>query len=135
MCTCELLVLLKLVITFGLFGKIKNVLGTLRSFQVYVQKGNRVGGIFLLDLDDVHVGVDCWHVVSVLLLDVGLLEPALLGEHVEDLVLDDVHLGVDCRRVVSVLLFHVVLLEPALHGDHLVKLVLGPSFLILDLTS
>jgi hypothetical protein len=48
LCTCELLVLLKLVITFGLFGKIKKVLGNLRSFQVYVQEGKDWGEYFCI---------------------------------------------------------------------------------------
>jgi hypothetical protein len=86
-------------------------------------------------LHDVHQGVDCRRVLSVLLRHVGLLEPALLGEHVGELVLDDVHQGVDCGRVLRVLLRHVGLLEPALLGEHLGELVLDPSFLLLlDLT-
>jgi hypothetical protein len=37
---------------------------------------------------DVHQGVDCRCVLRVLLRHIGLLEPALLGEHLGELVLD-----------------------------------------------
>ena len=92
------------------------------------------GGPGLLDSvldvprDNVPKGVDCWRVLNI---HVDLLEPALLGEHVGELVLDNVPVGVDCRRVLSVQLCHVGLLEHAIHGEHLVELVLGPSFFLL----
>ena len=81
--------------------------------------------------DNVHRGVDSWRVLSVQRLHVVLLEPALLGKHVGELVLGNVLVGVDCRRVLSVQLLHVDLLERALHSEHHVELVLGPSFLLL----
>ena len=80
--------------------------------------------------NNVHWGVDSRRVLSDQRRHVGLLEPALLGKHVGELVLDNVRAGVDCRRVLSVLLRLVGLLEPALLGEHLVKLVLGPSFML-----
>ena len=82
----------------------------------------------IFPLDNVPEGVDCWCVLSV---HVDVLEPALTGEHVGELVLGDVLVGVDCRRILSVQLLHVDLLKLALHDEHLGELVLGPSFLLL----
>ena len=66
--------------------------------QFTTQSGTTVEGGPGLVLDsvldvprnNVHQGVDCRHVLSDQRRHVGLLEPALLGEHVRELVLDDV---------------------------------------------
>jgi hypothetical protein len=90
------------------------------SYLVRAVKGGL--GLVLDSFLYVHQSVDYRRVLSVLRRHVGLLELALLGEHVGEHVLD-------CRRVLRVLLRHVVLLEPTLLGEYFVKLVLGSSFL------
>jgi hypothetical protein len=108
--------------------------GTRGQFATQRSGATVEGGPGLLDSvldvprDNVPEGVDCRRVLSV---HVDLLEPALLGEHVGELVLEGVPVGVDYRRVLSVQLLHVSLLELALHDEHLRELVLGPSFLLL----
>jgi hypothetical protein len=77
---------------------------TQRSGATVVGGSGLLDGVRCVPRDGVHRGVGCRRALSVQRLHLVLVELALVGKHLIELLLDDVDTGVGCRRVLSVLL-------------------------------